>query len=1119
MNSSDAAARAPYPIGGASSHQQNNGYQTGSQQSGSGRWPTHMDGQQQQHQQQQQQQQQQRHQQQQQQQYQHQHQHQQHQHQDAQHQANMHGQQPFIQQSVPMDSSAPLQAGLPAGFPQPNAPWLPLQQQHILPMPFMASSSAPLGAAQPMPTANDTHMQAFHGALSQSGTHGQFHGGHSSASASFDSQDQFDDSEAGEIGEQRESASGPIRSKPSTTDNREKAGKGPIAAPVKAACTFCRSRKSRCDGKHPCATCIAREKVDDCVFTVSRRGGKPKAKKPANPEVLENHLRHLAMLSELPHTARIPDNATHITNIQDFSTIFPTGRPEHVLTRSQNGSSISSAASESAHASHASTDNSLDMFGPIATFPGGPSGNPISPTWTPMSGASAVLSGAELASLYDMTSGPSGSDAAVLLPGSSGPILGADMVAQLQQIPAQPSNATQPQWSDRGTNPFPSDTKILLEDYYKYLHRFIPVLPSPVYIDALTSSWDPQSPFLLALQALLPLVRDEIQPVDALHGRGGFNFGNAAKKEQVRKVTSHYEKLANEAVERAVDSADGDAKGKVALEVIQALCVLTIFDYGSGRAVKARLKADQALGLAMAEGLHRLRSSSATQGNATSVDFFGTTRLPESEVFEMKKRCWWTVWSLILWAAYNTGNTSTLRADDPRVTCEMPYSSDPTAWIANMRSLQCLLTVQERVIALTNLNALETENKEAASPYAVASPMSGRTVTTPISLHSFGQGSPMAGQGGPSSTVPPVNSSRNALFSSMLELDRQLEEQIEMQEAQLAAVRNGRNVETFAGLPSSLESAEDAMIAYLHTSATIQLYTSSLTLHIGQAFRGASLFERKLCFLNPNKGQSGSDSAQACSQPIPTTFLNEFAQQAGGRGAPPTFPASNAPNNAVIGDIFNPFSWMTQNFAMADPSQNLSIGGPSAQPSSSQLQPEAPNASKASSESGSGVRKVRKDSFAQGPFPAQHSLGRCVRASIRLLEIASNKRLEPNPFNACSFVLISYVLLMLAISRGMSSDDDEDEDDDYFNDENGVPSTRHHDDGTLSNKEQLLQLAGLSTDGTLSSPSLQQIWNRVQQARDSLAALSEIWDMVIPMVWEITSCLETSRTLFSQEQG
>ena len=51
-----------------------------------------------------------------------------------------------------------------------------------------------------------------------------------------------------------------------------------VAATVTNALFVARSRKSRCDGNKPCAACVARGRTDDCIYTISRRGGKPKPK-------------------------------------------------------------------------------------------------------------------------------------------------------------------------------------------------------------------------------------------------------------------------------------------------------------------------------------------------------------------------------------------------------------------------------------------------------------------------------------------------------------------------------------------------------------------------------------------------------------------------------------------------------------------------------------------------------------------------------------------------------------------------------------------------------------------------------------------------------------------------
>lgn len=91
----------------------------------------------------------------------------------------------------------------------------------------------------------------------------------------------------------------------------------------------------------------------------------------------------------------------------------------------------------------------------------------------------------------------------------------------------------------------------------------------------------------------------------------------------------------------------------------------------------------------MAKGLHRLTNpaiispngiasppSSFAHASANAFPFVGSA-WSSTEVYEMRKRCWWTVWSLVLWAAYNTGRIPTIRADDPRVQTEMPACSDP----------------------------------------------------------------------------------------------------------------------------------------------------------------------------------------------------------------------------------------------------------------------------------------------------------------------------------------------------------------------------------------------------------------------------------------------------------
>ncbi|KAI0506145.1 hypothetical protein F5B22DRAFT_639462 [Xylaria bambusicola] len=50
--------------------------------------------------------------------------------------------------------------------------------------------------------------------------------------------------------------------------------------PVKIACLSCRASRTRCNGEHPCASCVTKDR--ECVYKPSRRGG-PRVRKKSRP--------------------------------------------------------------------------------------------------------------------------------------------------------------------------------------------------------------------------------------------------------------------------------------------------------------------------------------------------------------------------------------------------------------------------------------------------------------------------------------------------------------------------------------------------------------------------------------------------------------------------------------------------------------------------------------------------------------------------------------------------------------------------------------------------------------------------------------------------------------------
>ncbi|WRT65049.1 uncharacterized protein IL334_001991 [Kwoniella shivajii] len=74
---------------------------------------------------------------------------------------------------------------------------------------------------------------------------------------------------------------------------------GSKAAPVKAACLSCRTKKAKCDGKQPVCGQCARKNLE-CVFVKSRRGGARKRRPAIAPTALAEFLKKLDSLLMAP---------------------------------------------------------------------------------------------------------------------------------------------------------------------------------------------------------------------------------------------------------------------------------------------------------------------------------------------------------------------------------------------------------------------------------------------------------------------------------------------------------------------------------------------------------------------------------------------------------------------------------------------------------------------------------------------------------------------------------------------------------------------------------------------------------------------------------------------------
>lgn len=1004
---------------------------------------------------------------------------------------------------------------------------------------------------------------------------------------------------------QQSSSSGPVRNSTVKADDRDK--KGPIAAPVKSACTFCRSRKSRCDGSKPCSACVGRGRPDECLYTVSRRGGKPKPKLDPTQD-LQSHLNKLFAMTDMPYAFRRPGglagpSAADLSSpppvqspsqpqsqqVQPHSSVFGIPDPYQSFDPSvlQQPASMSNtlhmptqsalpSAQQQHPASAFSFDDSLqDPFASMSAFQAGgflpyqlpemtqppsapqmlmqPQPQQHHPHFSPQqqfnqhvrqqqhqSAQLAGFNGAPLQQASFQQAAPTGAavpfgttsptvfapdvpkSSSALSPGSLqspsswAPVDDAIAAYNASSV-AAPGASSEPSSSRHTSIDNVADApnlkkvsyttlnaaaaeagsvKALLTDYYRYLYRFIPVLPPPKHIDVLIKFFKPDSTFIYALQCVLPLLRDEIQPIGALHKLSGqgINFGSDEKKAALRERTLLFERKASDGLDRLLELADGDDTGEKMLEAVQTLCVLVVYEYGSGRAIKARLKADQALGLAMGQGLHRLSHKTSPHEIKAAPSSFAYTStvghpltsmgVDANDVFEMRKRCWWSVWSLVLWAAYNTGRIPTIRADDPRVKSEMPAASNPDVWTANISSLQALLLVQDRVLALAQHGQTSEGNSYYEPPRREHSKSPPSSDSSPFAIGRLGisrSGSVSSDDAPATFSTLPTRATRQEILDSMLEIDNFLQEQIRIHET---AEAPDSPLPSEVPLTGDLAHVEKELEDSLRMAAAVQLYTSSLTLHIGQAFQGASLFERKLCFLNSIKDNRDGSSSAVCREPMPVLAHDDSLDL--------------TPYAGTSGD--------------GSGAQGLDLTSPGAGAQATAL--------------------TQQDLYARGPFLPRLSLQRCVHASRKLLDIAKRRHgqsVNPNPFNCCSFVLISFVLLMqaLAVHGGFAGENGTNEQDEQTSRQQNGSSSELHGHGEYANDslQRVLDHTVMDDDDTMEDlePSvdptkqaqLRDIWGRVREARDTLMDLGKHWEAVVPMADEVNLCLETSQLLLS----
>ncbi|WOO79444.1 Lysine biosynthesis regulatory protein LYS14 [Vanrija pseudolonga] len=244
----------------------------------------------------------------------------------------------------------------------------------------------------------------------------------------------------------------------------------------------------------------------------------------------------------------------------------------------------------------------------------------------------------------------------------------------LLAVPHFDLHHAEPQDGDDPTNivrSFASREEVM-KCYYNEVHPYLSVMPPRHYLVDVLPELLHESPFLLATQTVLTLIPHQLDP----------NPRSARSKRLRSAASAQLGKQAAEAVERTL------ARGQ-SLEVVQALCILAVWEWGSTNdATAAMRRASQAVQVAMDMGIHDM-DRDGTGFALEGIDWHK----------DAMRRTWWILYVYQLTIALVSGLPPPVGPDDKRVRVDFPICSDKdrtwSTWVNCIR--QC-----SRVCAIVN---------------------------------------------------------------------------------------------------------------------------------------------------------------------------------------------------------------------------------------------------------------------------------------------------------------------------------------------------------------------------------------------------------------------------------
>lgn len=193
------------------------------------------------------------------------------------------------------------------------------------------------------------------------------------------------------------------------------------------------------------------------------------------------------------------------------------------------------------------------------------------------------------------------------------------------------------------------DVHGILTAYWEEVHPFQALLPPMKHLPFFAARLSPDSPFLIAIRAILALCPNPADPAAKSLASRAMRRSQASRLAQ--EASNRVEEMLSEANENDVPPS---------IECVQALTLLGLYEFAqNGNAVRNRMRMNQAVQVAMEMGLHQTDKNAFESADPNKPRVLPSKAVEGEDVLkDMARRTWWVTFAGMLISGLVAGSVS-----------------------------------------------------------------------------------------------------------------------------------------------------------------------------------------------------------------------------------------------------------------------------------------------------------------------------------------------------------------------------------------------------------------------------------------------------------------------------